>query len=363
MNGFPHDASYKLLLAHKELMIDLGKGYLHEALTGEIDWDSLELVSPEHVTGGDLRRHANDLVWSLRRRSTDGDGEERVYIFAMLEFQSSPDPYMAVRMMTYMGACYQDLIAHAQLPQGTGLPVIFPVVIYNGREGWNSGCELEGAMQPSPPGLEEYRPTLRFKLLEVWRCGKARTERNLAEAIFRIERSQTLDAAGQVVDELIERFAEGGYEKVDRSFAEWLTAVLRNRFPHRRIPTCTSLKEVRMQAIDDLIPWGEQQIKHEAREQAAKLAPEMAAKLAPELAAKLAPEMAAKLAAEALQIVFPLLRRSLEDRARDRFGERIARLLSAEIELLEDPAAFDRIWGWLETCESGDSLLALVQSG
>ena len=270
---------------------------------------------------------------------------------------------MAVRVMTYMGACYQDFIAHAGVPQGTGLPVIFPVVIYNGRGKWNSGCEVEGAMQLSPPGLEAYRPALRFKLLDVWRCGKARTEGNLAEAIFRIERSLTLDGAGQVVDELLERFAEGGYEKVDRSFAEWLTAVLRNRFPNRRIPTCTSLKEVRMQAIDELIPWGEQQIKHEARERAAEMAPKLAAKLAPEMAAKLAPEMAAKLAAEALQKVFPLLRRSLADRARDRFGERIARLLSAEIELLEDPAAFDRIWGWLETCESGDSLLALVQTG
>ena len=208
MKRFSHDASYKLLLAHRELMTDLGQGYLHTALTGEIDWDSLELVSTEHVTS-ELRLRTNDLVWRLRRRSADGEGVEWVYIFAVLEFQSSPDPFMAVRMMTYMGALYEDYIAHEGLPQGEKLPVIFPMVIYNGRERWNSGCELEGVLQPSPQGLEEYRPALRFKLLDAWRCGNARTRRNLAEAIFRIEQSQSADAAGQVMDELIDKFAEG----------------------------------------------------------------------------------------------------------------------------------------------------------
>ena len=98
-----------------------------------------------------------------------------------------------------------------------------------------------------------------------------------------------------------------------------------------------------MQAIDELIPWEEQQIKHEARVLAAK--------------------MAAEARAEARKEMLPTLRRSLAHRARDRFGERIARLLSAEIESVEDPAAFDRICNWLDTCESGESLLALVQTG
>ena len=358
MHGFPHDASYKVLLAHKELMADLGLGYLHEDLTGDIDWDSLKLVSPEYVTG-DLRRYSNDLVWRLRRRGTDPEGEEWIYVFAILEFQSTPDPYMAVRMMNYMGAFYQDRIAHAPPAQDEKLPVLYPLVIYNGRRKWNGGCELDGVIQPSGPGLEQYRPALRFKLLEVRSCGKARTKRNLAEAMFRIERSGTLDDAVQVMDELLEKFAEGGYERVDRSFAEWLTAFIRNRYPKRRIPTFTSVKEVRMQVHDDLIPWGEQQVERQAREAAARAAARATAKGLAEGRVKGLDEGRAK----ARQEVLPMFRRSLANRARDRFGERTARLLTSEIELLEDLAAFDRICGWLETCESGESLLALVRAG
>lgn len=328
MHGFPHDASYKVLLAHKELMADLGLGYLHEDLTGDIDWDSLELVSPEYVTG-DLRRYANDLVWRLRRRGTDPEGEEWIYVFAMLEFQSTPDPYMAVRVMTYMGALYQDFIAHARPAQDEKLPVLYLLVIYNGRRKRNGGCE------------------------------------------FRIERFGTLDRAVQVMEELLEKFAARGYERVDRSFAEWLTVFTRNRYPKRRVPKFTSVKEVRMQVHDDSIPWGEQQVERQAREAAARAAEkgleEGRAKGLHEGRAKGLEEGRAEAFeeafAEVLQEVLPILRRSLANRARGRFGERVARLLSSKIELLEDPAAFDRICSGLDTCESGESLLALVQAG
>ena len=114
-----------------------------------------------------------------------------------------------------------------------------------------------------------------------------------------------------------------------------------------------------MQVLNDLIPWGEHEVERRAQEAEAKARERGFEKGLAEARA----ERLAEMEAEALQKALSLLRRSLAHWARDRFGERTARLLSAEIELLEDPAAFDRIWGWLETCESGDSLLALVQSG
>ena len=404
MPGFPHDASYKTLLSHREAMSDLSRGYFHENLTGEIDWDSLELVPSEYITD-DLRRLANDLVWRLLRRGPDGE-EEWIYIYAMLEFQSQPDHYMAARMMTYMGAFYQNHIARSGAPQGTKLPVIFPVVIYNGQREWNAACELDGLIEPSPPGLEEFRPALRYKLLEAWRCGEARTEQNLAESIFRIERSQNLPGAGQVMDELIEKFDGGAYAQVDRTFAKWLTAFIRNRYPENEIRDCESVKEVRMQVVDELLPWGAHVVEREAREAAAKAAKaaraevfkaaeaevakaveakvakaveaEVAKAVEAEVAkgveaevakgveaevAKVRAEAVAEAQAQVRKEALPMLRRLLAKRTRDRFGDAIAKLVTVEIESMQDFADLDRIDGWIETCETGDSLLTLVQAG
>ena len=388
MPGFPHDASYKTLLSHREAMSDLSRGYFHENLTGEVDWDSLELVPSEYITD-DLRRLANDLVWRLLRRGPDGE-EEWIYIYAMLEFQSQPDHYMAARMMTYMGAFYQNHIARSGAPQGTKLPVIFPVVIYNGQREWNAACELDGLIEPSPPGLEEFRPALRYKLLEAWRCGEARTEQNLAESIFRIERSQNLPGAGQVMDELIEKFDGGAYAQVDRTFAKWLTAFIRNRYPDNKIRDCESVKEVRMQVVDELLPWGAHVVEREAREAAAKaakaaraevfkaaeaeVAKAVEAKVAKAVEAEVAKGVEAEVAkvraeavaeaqAQVRKEALPMLRRLLAKRTRDRFGDAIAKLVTVEIESMQDFADLDRIDGWIETCETGDSLLTLVQAG
>lgn len=352
MAQFPH-ASYKKLLSHKEVMTHLAQGYLPDALSEKFDLDSLELAPTEHTTG-DLRRRADDLVWRLRRRNAGSDGEGWAYVFVVLEFQSSPDRHMAVRVLTYLGALYEDLIAHADLPRGPKLPEVLPVVIHNGQGKWNATCELGDLIHESTPSLGAHRPSLRFKLLDAWRCEDARTERNLAEAIFRIERARSLEEAGLVMDDLVEWFARGPFEEVDRSFAEWLTALLRNRFPEREIPAFKSVKEVRMHLNDELIPWGSHQFAIHA-EEAAQAARTTALAEGRE-------EGRAEGTVEGRREALAILRGWVANRTRNRFGEAIAQALSAEMASAEDPADIEPIGGWVETCENGEALLALVRA-
>ena len=52
----------------------------------------------------ELRPRADDVVWRVRWR------EHWVYVYLLLEFQSEVDPWMAVRLLVYVGLLYQDLI-------------------------------------------------------------------------------------------------------------------------------------------------------------------------------------------------------------------------------------------------------------
>ena len=99
MNPNPHDASYRPLFLHKELMIDLAQGYLYEELIGEIDRDSLEPVSLGN-TAGDSPLRANDLAWRFRLVYSGRHWEEWIYIYAMLESEPAPDRFMAVRVLS-----------------------------------------------------------------------------------------------------------------------------------------------------------------------------------------------------------------------------------------------------------------------
>ena len=65
----------------------------------------------------DLKDRRNDVVWRLRWRG--GVGDDWFYLYLLLEFQSAPEPFMAVRLLVYVGLLLQELI---RTPRAEGLP-------------------------------------------------------------------------------------------------------------------------------------------------------------------------------------------------------------------------------------------------
>jgi predicted transposase YdaD len=89
--------------SHREFLIDLLGAFVPEPWVGALDFSTLEKVNNSYVTD-DLRSREDDIVWRVRF------GARWLYVYILLEFQSSIDRYMAVRMLSYVGLSYQDLI-------------------------------------------------------------------------------------------------------------------------------------------------------------------------------------------------------------------------------------------------------------
>jgi predicted transposase YdaD len=98
-----HDHSYKLLFSHPEMVADLLRGFVREDWVQQLDFSSLEKVSGTYVAD-DLREREDDVIWRVRW------GQDWLYVYLLLEFQSTVDRYMAVRILVYLGLLYQDLI-------------------------------------------------------------------------------------------------------------------------------------------------------------------------------------------------------------------------------------------------------------
>ena len=99
------------------------KGFVKEEWVKELDFTTLDKVNGSYVSD-DLRGRADDIVWRVRW------GEDWLYVYILMEFQSTVDPWMAVRIMTYVGLLYQDLIRSKQFvthgPDGRKLPPVLP---------------------------------------------------------------------------------------------------------------------------------------------------------------------------------------------------------------------------------------------
>ncbi|MFB8831257.1 Rpn family recombination-promoting nuclease/putative transposase [Azotobacter sp. CWF10] len=146
-----YDNAYKLLFSHGEMVQDLLQGFVPEEWVTHLDFSTLEKVNGHYVSE-DLLNRADDVVWRLRLR------DDWIYIYVLLEFQSRTDRWMALRLMTYTGLLYQDLIASGQIEAGQPLPPIFPVVIYNGEPRWSAAQDVAELIAAPLGSLAAYRP-------------------------------------------------------------------------------------------------------------------------------------------------------------------------------------------------------------
>ena len=112
-----HDKSYKKLFSHPKMVEDLLRGFVHEDWIEELEFSTLETVKDSFVSDNLKERH-DDIIWRARW------GSDWLYIYILLEFQSTIDQFMAVRLMVYIGLLYQYLIKIEKLKKGDRLPPV-----------------------------------------------------------------------------------------------------------------------------------------------------------------------------------------------------------------------------------------------
>jgi predicted transposase YdaD len=135
-NQVKHDQSYKRLFSHPSMVEDLLRGFVQEDWIKQLDFATLEVFKDSFVADDLIERH-DDIIWRVRWKSG-----KWLYVYLLLEFQSSIDNFMAVRIMVYIGLLYQYLIDTEKLTAKDKLPPILPLVIYNGNQRWKAAQEI-----------------------------------------------------------------------------------------------------------------------------------------------------------------------------------------------------------------------------
>jgi hypothetical protein len=151
-----HDRGYKRLFSHPLSVEELLRGFLPAGWTERLDFSTLERVGNSFVSAG-LRERHGDVIWRLRSQSED---EDWFYLYLLLEFQSSSDPFMAVRLLTYVSLLLEEIIRREKLKPGDRLPAVLPVVLHNGKRPWRAPLDLGSLFVEVPAGLRQYLPRL-----------------------------------------------------------------------------------------------------------------------------------------------------------------------------------------------------------
>lgn len=156
----PHDAYFRHVLSRPADAAGEIRAALPEGIATRLDWDRLEL-QPGSFVSPELRSRYTDILY--RTRLDDHDA----YIYILVEHQSRPDQFMALRMMDYLVKVWNHHLDTHHKP--STLPAVIPLVVHSNGTGrvWNTPTELADLIDLDPAAraaLDPYLPRLRFLL-------------------------------------------------------------------------------------------------------------------------------------------------------------------------------------------------------
>jgi len=259
----PHDRGYKRLFSHPRAVEGLLRGFLPEDWTGRLDFSTLEKVGNSFVSD-DLRERHGDLIWRLRFNGEKGGW---FYLYLLLEFQSTSDPFMAVRLLTYVSLLLEEIIRRQKLKPGDRLPAVLPLVLHNGKRPWRAPHDLASLFVEVPPSLRHYLPRLRYLLLDEGRLDLDRPELagNPIAALFQLEVSNPSEDFLPLTRKLADLLSREKDPEFRRTLNNWFISLVHRTFPGAIISETMDLLEVPMleETVQD---WKRQLLKEGRRE-------------------------------------------------------------------------------------------------
>ena len=251
-----HDHSYKNLFSHPKMVEDLLTGFVKHDWVQDLDFRTLEKLNSSYITD-DLRERSDDVVWRLQFKG-DQCQENWLYLYLLLEFQSTVDDFMAVRIFNYTSLLYQDLIKSKQLPTTKQLPPVLPIVLYNGERPWLAATQVADLLPELPDKLHLYQPNQTYLLIDEGRYSAAELAKleNLTAALIRAEIADSAEELTRVLANLIVWLPLPEQHELRRAFKEWITRLLLpKRLPNTYIEEVKDLTEVKNMLAERIKEW------------------------------------------------------------------------------------------------------------
>ena len=210
MKRKPFDEAYKLLFGSPRIACQLLHSFVDIPLVKKIRPEDLLLIDKSFISRH-LKKREADLLYQVKNQ------EQEAYIYILMEFQSSPDKAIPVRMLNYITMFYDTLLKKSKAGK---LPPVLPLLIYNGTKEWNVPFRLEELIEPYLP--QRYIPRFEYyPIIEKNYSDETLFEiNNLASAIMIMENTRDEEILQDNVDRVVECLKKEHQEDIDM-FLDW----------------------------------------------------------------------------------------------------------------------------------------------
>ena len=220
-----YDRSYKDLFSRPEMVKDLLTGFVQEDFIDDIDFSKLQKLGTTYILQ-EYEKRETDLILKLNIK-----GQE-AYLYILIELQSNPDKFIALRVLEYLVGFYQDLLKQEEnLPDK--LPPVFPIVLYTGKDPFNCAVSIEELIDKPYKRLMKYVPRFEYYKIAInevteGKYGELIELENIAAACFNVVRAKTKKQMKEALYKLPEIVRKYG-EYLRRALDIWLKEFLKKK--------------------------------------------------------------------------------------------------------------------------------------
>ena len=151
-----HDKYFYRVFSDLENAAGLLRSYLPQELASTLRWSTLT-HRPSRFVSDDWRSREADLLFSVERELSGPP----VLVLVLLEHQSTPDRWIRLRLLHYCLMAWMQW--HREHEQERQLPLIVPVVFYQGAEPWRFSrqfAELVAGAESDPGWVPQFEHLL-----------------------------------------------------------------------------------------------------------------------------------------------------------------------------------------------------------
>jgi predicted transposase/invertase (TIGR01784 family) len=212
-----HDRGYKKLFSNRVIFRQLIETFVQQEWVKELDFTDCETLDKTFIADH-YKATESDIIYRVKFRGRDA------YLVILLEFQSTVDRFMALRVLNYLTNFYMDYVQASQ--DIRMLPPVFPIVLYNGDRAWTAPVSISDVIDDAAllgrfaPGFE-YCPIVERAYLRE----DLRKIHNIVSTLFLAEQHYDVELLKQEIVEV----ARHEDERAVSLFVNWFLQLRRQQ--------------------------------------------------------------------------------------------------------------------------------------
>lgn len=229
-----YDNAYKYIFSNKKIFYELITSFVDEDFVKKLNPEKITLLDKSFVSDEFLNRES-DLIYKIKLEGNDA------YIYFLLEFQSTVDKSIPVRMLLYILQFYDLLMRNSKKGK---LPSVFPVLLYNGTANWTIPSNIKDLIDQQIPA--HYIPSFQYyKIIEKDIPDEVLLQiKNLASAIIYLEKRKDEKGLKEAINSVIDLIKNEQIIDINM-FTNWFKKMFKEKVDDKTIDKFKNIMEVK----------------------------------------------------------------------------------------------------------------------